>query len=353
MLIVLDATTIISAGFGNSALFRFLLLSSEIAGHSIYIPESVIEEVIAKFERELRSKAEKTTTTLRDLGRHIQKFMLTPIYDIDQSQEVNAYSERLHKQLSDAHCTIVPYPDVSHTELLKRAVSRHRPFDDRGSGYRDALIWHSILELTTASNDKIVFVSGDKDFRGANGELHANLVMELIQRGQRMDDVTLVDSLGSLLDQHIRPSLHNVIDPYPAEVLDFLDRNLMETITTTSNETLSGNVVPAGTLDSSPHEDFYVSEVLSSSNLDITDVHEVSEDSYLLRGHVLLDCVFDGYIPKSDTYVYEDLVVLEFDWNKHFSWVETVQPIRCEVEMVVNSPASEKASVDILSVSLE
>ena len=93
----------------------------------------------------------------------------------------------------------------------------------------------------------------------------------------------------------------------------------MKTITTTSNETLLGNVVSAGTLDSpSPHEDFYVSEILSSSNLEITDVHEVNDESYILSGHVLLDCVLDGYIPKSDVFVYEDLEVLEFDWNKHF-----------------------------------
>ena len=183
MLVVLDANTIVAAGFGQSALFRFFLSSSEIVGHSVCIPESVIEEVVAKYERELGTNVNKAKNALGNLGRHIQRSMLEPIYDLDQSQEVISYRDKLFKQLNDAHCKIVTYPDVSLKELVKKAVSRHRPFDDHGSGFRDALIWHSILELTNAPNDDIALISNDKAFRDARDKLHPNLRMDLVHHG--------------------------------------------------------------------------------------------------------------------------------------------------------------------------
>ena len=354
MLVMLDASTIISAGFGNSALFRFFLSSSEIVGHSVYIPESVIEEVVAKFERTLGCNTQEIKATLRQLRQHLQKPVPSSIDDLDQGQEVNSFRSRLHTQLCNAHCIIAPYPEVSHKELVAQAVTRRRPFDSQGSGYRDALIWHSIIDLLNKYNRKIVFVTDDKDFRDRNRKLHPQLRKDLTDRGHDKSDVILVTSLWGFLDRYIRPSLTNVFESYPAEVLNHLDVDLMDTITIKANETFSGKTMYAEDLHLWwQYEDLHFNSVLDSSNLEITDVREVTKSRYLLRGHVSLECELEGYVHKSDTYIVEDLDVYEFDWNKHYSWVGTTQPVRCEIELSVDSFASVRVSVEVLSMSLE
>src|SRR6266702_4642275 len=62
-------------------------------------------------------------------------------------------------------------------------VGRRRPFDDNGGGYRDNLIWQTILDLAGKYGDDIVLVSGDKSFQDESGKLHSDLLQEIAERG--------------------------------------------------------------------------------------------------------------------------------------------------------------------------
>lgn len=59
-------------------------------------------------------------------------------------------------------------PQVDHSTLVERAMLGKKPFDSNGKeGYRDALIWYSILELCgrLSSDDYVLFVTGNsRDF---------------------------------------------------------------------------------------------------------------------------------------------------------------------------------------------
>ncbi len=70
---------------------------------------------------------------------------------------------------------ILPLPAVTHEAVLERALSGRRPFDQDGrTGYRDALIWHTVLELAQTTTN-VVLVSNDGDFADSTGELLASL----------------------------------------------------------------------------------------------------------------------------------------------------------------------------------
>jgi hypothetical protein len=55
---------------------------------------------------------------------------------------------------------ILPFPRITHEAVVKRALQRRQPFDPEGKdGYRDTLLWESLIELT--ANDEVVFASRD------------------------------------------------------------------------------------------------------------------------------------------------------------------------------------------------
>jgi len=98
--------------------------------------------------------------------------------------------------------TILPYPDVSHRDVTARALARRRPFDSLGhEGYRDALIWESVLAFArTLARERVVLVSrNSKDFADAAGDLHADLRRDVAAL-TTASTVTLVRDVGRLVD---------------------------------------------------------------------------------------------------------------------------------------------------------
>ena len=87
---------------------------------------------------------------------------------------------------------VLPVPAVSHDELLRRLFDKRKPFrvGDGPSGcsdlgYRDSLIWHTVLELLQRDPGEVWFITNnERDFYSSNGKrdrllLHEDLVEDL------------------------------------------------------------------------------------------------------------------------------------------------------------------------------
>lgn len=95
----------------------------------------------------------------------------------------------------------VPVPDVKTTDLLDRDLGRRRPFLEiehnkkmKSLGFRDVLIWESVLKLLEASEpeDTVVFVTFDVGFIAEDRKsLHVDLLEDLDQRGIPRERVRL------------------------------------------------------------------------------------------------------------------------------------------------------------------
>jgi hypothetical protein len=149
-----------------------LLYHMPASAWSVCVSAVVFEETVANYERaleDMRSKVAQLTKPRRRLG-------LPPIELADAAFDYRSYlSERFDEQLG---ITILPWPQVSHQDLVKRAVQRSRPFDERGSGYRDSLIWADVVKLAEQGCD-VVLVSLDKAFAGSDGRLSPELEAEI------------------------------------------------------------------------------------------------------------------------------------------------------------------------------
>src|SRR5262249_11476070 len=128
---------------GNA--FRIFLSSIPRIGARLLVPQVVLDEVKNKYRTTLSECGARIERSLRELARLTED---TPhVEALDLARHVNRYDPYMKEKLKATGAVIVPYPTSSHEVVSRRAIERRKPFDDKGSGYRDTLIWLSMLEL--------------------------------------------------------------------------------------------------------------------------------------------------------------------------------------------------------------
>lgn len=156
----------------------------------VAIPQVALSEAAATFQRAV-DEVETATSALMKKRRR-----LGFPHDLPPSEPVN-YLDYMAELLDEKVLgfEILPVPEVGHADLIERAVHRRPPFDAKGSGYRDALIWASVVELV-ADGHEVVLASLDNDFAGPEGQLDASLAAEV---AELKGTVVLVKNLGTWL----------------------------------------------------------------------------------------------------------------------------------------------------------
>lgn len=183
VIVILDANVIVAnprlrGSFWDQA-------TEAIAGKrmEVHLPRFAMEEAIAVFGRRRDAKS----VEIRAIERHASKAVRALLEKAGKEvlREKKRYESELARRLAEIGVMIDAPPRVGHDVLVRKAMRRRRPFDDDGSGYRDALHWASVLHLVREryEGDDIVFVSNDRKAFGALGagkaSLHAHLLEEL------------------------------------------------------------------------------------------------------------------------------------------------------------------------------
>lgn len=69
---------------------------------------------------------------------------------------------RIRKLVTEGGGEVAPLPTAGHDKVIERALRRRQPFDSNGrNGYRDVVLWESLLELDP-DQGSIVFLAKDK-----------------------------------------------------------------------------------------------------------------------------------------------------------------------------------------------
>lgn len=140
---------------------------------TLWVPEVVVRETVRHHRRQAGSAAAELATAMKRVRALGLPAAATP--EADYTAAVDVYEAGLRTRLKEAGARILDLPEVSHHELLDRALADRKPFrtkgpdgkDDRGDGYRDALLWHSITEAARqlAEGATLVFVTANtRDF---------------------------------------------------------------------------------------------------------------------------------------------------------------------------------------------
>ena len=180
------------------------------------MPRSVIEEVVARHTRdydEYRLEYQKVARRASRIGIELPQ-------PVAYESDYRAFLEdRLGEQIG---AILLPWPEVTHSELTRRAVNRESPFKENGAGYRDALVWHSAMALAT-EGEHVVLASADGDFSNGAGALADVLAAEAATTS---GSIELATELTSWLLTQLPWDADNVNDALAstrdAEVLEFL-----------------------------------------------------------------------------------------------------------------------------------
>jgi hypothetical protein len=211
--VVLDSSVIVEGDWNLAQNAAQALLGACDGGKiQLFVPQVVLNEVIRSYQEREEGKLEKLNSVRAELRK-----LRGPRADSgDLEGDLNSmpgYITHLTQTIKGAGGMILDFPDVGHKELVERALQRHPPFDSSGQrGYRDALIWHNVLEVAR-SGQLVVFVTNDTDFqegKGAN-KLHRRLVKDLQDRGVDPARFSLAGSIAEVVEQILEPA-QSVLD---------------------------------------------------------------------------------------------------------------------------------------------
>lgn len=158
MIAILDTNTITKKfNFNNSSL-RIILYYAEKNKFQLIVPEVVYLEVINQVREEFSQVADANNERIRKIRKSIDSYFGELITQNDIDEEVEKYKQFIKNLFNKANVVIHPIPTIPHKQIIERDLKRRKPFNKAGKGYRDALIWESILEVLQNKKKFILYL---------------------------------------------------------------------------------------------------------------------------------------------------------------------------------------------------
>ncbi|MCH8109686.1 MAG: DUF4935 domain-containing protein, partial [Chloroflexi bacterium] len=207
MLIVLDTNVVFSDPLLNKAPAVTVNDTADKPCHRLTLPQVVFDEAVQKRREQAEEAVRKLRTALAGLNHLGLKPNLVVPGDGDIDKAIAEYTGHLDRLFPVD--TRLPYPNESHDIIALRAMSKRRPFTKSDRGYRDTLIWLSVVGYLKESDEPVILVSGDSAFRKSNdtNEPHEDLLGDLFSEGIESTRITLYRNLGELVGDYIAPEL--------------------------------------------------------------------------------------------------------------------------------------------------
>ena len=335
--------------------------SLERLGHSVHIPKVVIEEMIRRYGDNLRSESKRTREALGRLAKLLAWRLDDPLPKARVAEFISHYRNWLQDQTRDF---VADYPRTTHEAVVVRDLSRRRPFDQEGKGYRDTLIWETVLELASRDNMPVALVTKDKDFVDRDRTLHADLQSDMRELGLEVGLVRVFATISEFVKEIVVPSLEELAELETALLegrYPHLDlRNWFEA----EFDTLFA------------HRDWYSWDLglsslyhevgLASFNRNVAilnvEVRRVPSGELLIAFEPLFDCEFDFYIRKMDEDILAGLPtpdsprILETyptgDWYDYAVKVSKAVRVHAVVNVLYDETAHRVVSTEVTHVSV-
>ena len=358
MKVILDTNIIFSDFHLKGARIKNLCESVKSTGDTVHIPEVVVDESINKYREKTRECKLKIDRGISDFKRLTGKDVEdNPISDEFILKESEKYARSFKKQLQELGIKIIPYPSISHQELVKRDLARKKPFQETGKGYRDALIWESVKSICEKSlslfeNPKIIFVNKNhKDFC-EEGLLHPDLKEDLVNNGINEDYVRVIEDIDIFIKEYIKPK-QKILKNIQEELNANKQYNGIYLNTEINNRITEFLLHREFDYEESPfRQEFENPSVvgINEPSFTVMEVRQISEEEFFVEVKIDVDCEFNFFIFKSDAMCMDEdelSYIWDSDWNKHYMAASKTIPIKLKVTLIVNSSFEAVLSDDI------
>jgi hypothetical protein len=208
MKVIIDTNVFCADYRMTGGTFRVFLQGLARIGAKCCVPEVVWDEVLANHRKSLKdtaAKIEHARSTWKQLTGKVLD-VIPPAEDLTAASE--EYRSFLSKRFRDEGIALLPYPKVAHQTLVQRALSRRKPFTESGSGYRDSLIWETLLSLRVSEKGIVAFITKNSRDFGLAPNLHQDLLSDL-ESGKTVE---LYNALEQFTAARIIPHLERLED---------------------------------------------------------------------------------------------------------------------------------------------
>ncbi len=198
MKIILDSNIFVEDFLMKSIKFSNLFDFLKKTNSEIVIFQIVFQEVIALYRRKLIEKLDKYYKSKEEL---LKIFNNKPFenQDINIDNQVKIYETFFRDKFNLSKHNLTRYKDNYLGEIVTRAIVHKKPFSKSGKGFRDTLIWLTLLDFIKNSKlNQFVFISNDTNAFGNNNQLHTSLGEEL----ESKIEVAYYNTIDSFIRDH-------------------------------------------------------------------------------------------------------------------------------------------------------
>lgn len=373
---VFDTNILLGAPDLADVPWRRTFLVAEFGPLSVVVPEVVVQE----FGRRRWADARTTARDGASLwGQALKKLSdakiplpagLPTVKDLRTAANVRSaqdFAKDLRDRLIDEGAEIAAISStLDHATLVEWSLGEHPPFDQTDKGYRDALIWATVLDVARsgAAGTEVVFVTQDKDYRGTGEHaeaLHPSLASEVaaitansVRVATTIDDAMTMTRLDTvhdeLTDESIEiPELNDVLSNALSGEAD----NMWGMELTV--QTRDGERAPlyGFEFDSDLESPITINDVSLDLDSMTYEVHETFDGGTEIgEVHVGASIGYEGYMHKSDYAGSQaQWTVLDGDHNDHYMIVGDELEAELIFHFVVNLDAVEALDLqDIVPV---
>jgi len=295
----------------------------------------------------------------RLIERLAETVFKTPIIDV--GVETKNYSHRLESRLKPINGGILPYPSVTHQLLVERELKDLKPFQPKGTGYRDALIWYSLLEYVKREHrDSVLITSNTNDFAAHKdnaNSMHANLAADLEGTGLTTR-LEIRRSLGQFIDDFVKPVLQK-LDEFklglergdPVDLKRYLGKHFTAVFEQLRSTRLQIRI-PGVRLE----EPIGVSSLGDPSVIQIDQVLELNAEEVYIEFHTVYEANIFGFLLRVDAYGLEedsDVSVTDIDWNGHYAEVEATVNLEVRLGAIYDRDEKDIVSLEVKEAKSE
>jgi hypothetical protein len=224
--IVPDANVLFADPFFQSVAAKTIVSATQFMEIVLVIGEVTLDEVRNIVNEQLR-------TIVSDLGKVANKAKTLNLETgIDQyglgynlKQASQAWEKRW--EVLKKESVSMPYPSIDPREIALRSITEHRPFLRGDKGFRDYLLWISILAALPADDYNYILVSNDNGFYAENSaQLHSDLEKELASlslSGRVLARKSLLDVIDEFIKPRLKPDQIVEVAIKSGKISDFTD----------------------------------------------------------------------------------------------------------------------------------
>lgn len=342
--VYLDTSVAINESFLQSPYCEAFFKACGILQISVVIPEVVLDELKGNFPKKLQEKYAPYQKAKKDLGKLIDLVDST----LTLPEVISSYYQWLDVIIKNYGVSVAQYPDVSAKELIEQSYGIKKPFKPSGEGYKDYLIWKTILAHIEKSQSppNIFLTNNTKDFceshENDTGILHPDLANQIDNIAYRpMIYTAMKGAFDAVLSPHLEGiTLDDIPDLGPDDIDIMVGRLLLEDLPSRSLYALEG--VPFS-------NEISVSSI-GQHSIDSVALKRV-HDEVIIRVTGQLDVEVDGFIDKSDYYGMEsqehNMYVVDGSWNDHVMAVSSTVDISFEMTIFYSLQNAEVTGSEI------